>query len=153
MWAQLKENTLSSAQLQRTRYHTERYICKMWVHNQHTLSFAVKLLHFALSLCDPWIHRLCVTRKTINYNGGVHSGELCVSVLFLLDDAGLNKRPPTNTNSGSWVCSLTQSFVFLASWKRAGSESAGLKVIRVWRFTLWLPVWLNIGLAFFKNIE
>lgn len=48
--------------------------------------------------------------KTINYSAGVQGRELGWSVPFLLDDAGLNKGPPTNTNTGSWLLSFTNFF-------------------------------------------
>lgn len=73
-------------------------------------------------LCDPHVFvgqilRPCVMSKTINYSAGVQGRELGWSVPFLLDDAGLNKGPPTNTNTGSWLLSFTNFFVFLCQLK------------------------------------
>lgn len=61
---------------------------------------------WALRLCDP--HTLleeyidCVSPARPSITMVESTAENCVfSVLFLLDDAGLNKGPPTNTNTGS----------------------------------------------------
>ena len=67
---------------------------------------------------------------------------VCVSFLFLLYDAGLNKGPPTNTNTGGRVLSLTASFVFTASPKIKHPKVTWQTIhqarsYRVWRFTLY----------------
>lgn len=59
----------------------------------------------------------------------------CVSVLFLLDDAGLNKGPPTNTNTGSRLLSATASSA--KKKKKSKSKDFRPKFTGVWRFTLY----------------
>lgn len=110
------------------------------------------------------IHRLCVTSKTINYNGGVHRGELCVSVLFLLDAAGLNKGPPTNTNTGSRALSVTASFLFSASRKMFQNAKIiwqtnqqakcyrGVEIYTFWLQTSTLCVFWNLACQFNKML-
>lgn len=124
------------------------------MHSQLMLSFNTHMSASTLNVAGLYvcvththfvgrIHRLCVTSETINYNGGVHIGELRVSVLFLLDAAGLNKGPPTNTNTGRPGLSPTVSFVFLASLKKLklqmqrlfGRESISAKSVEI--YTLW----------------
>lgn len=86
-------------------------------------------LHFecgcALHWCDPdtLLDELnCVwPAKPLITMVESRAGELCVSVLFL-NGTGLNKGPPTTTNTGSWGLSLTASFVFLELKKRSKSE-------------------------------
>lgn len=123
------------------------------MHSQLMLSFNTHMSASTLNVAGLYvcvththfvgrIHRLCVTSETINYNGGVHIGELRVSVLFLLDAAGLNKGPPTNTNTGRPGLSPTVSFVFLASCKNSNSRcrdylAENPSVPKVWRFTLY----------------
>ena len=94
------------------------------------------------ALLDEHIDRLCVTSQTTNYNRGVQEQE---GLLSPLDDARLNKGPPTNTNTGSRLLSLAASFVLSDAQKAkhglnpevTWQRSAGSNVTGVWRFTLW----------------
>lgn len=69
---------------------------------------------FGATLLDDKID--CMCSETINYNPEQRNAS--VSVLFLLDDAGLNKGPPRCTNTGGRCISLTPSFLFFRPVKK-----------------------------------